>query len=192
MRLLGFSKCLNITCQVLIYTFTQKTQSQIYCSLDRVPYRSERSKALFMFRLIHRSCLVSKQIIFEFSNEQNTTSRIIKSIICCFYHYHPVSYCIVTIHETFECLYKCYITYLLEPEKGRNTETLNAPTLKMEAALFILITKQAVKWLVICFPFFKNKLKAGKVCFLFITRDDCSHSKNHDATIQSTASLGTR
>lgn len=82
-------------------------------------------------------------------------------------------------------------TVLLE-SKLKNTETLNALILELEAAWFTLIAKYAIKWLVICFPFFKNKLKAGDVCLLlFITCDNCSHSKNHDAIAPSTVLLGT-
>lgn len=38
----------------------------------------------------------------------------------------------------------------------------------------------------------KNKLRAGNVCLLlFITCDNYSHSKKHDAIVPSTALLGT-
>jgi hypothetical protein len=86
----------------------------------------------------------------------------------------------------------CLICTVLLESQVQNTKTLNALTLELEEAWFTLIAKYAVKWLVICFPFFKNKLKAGKVCLLlFITCDNCSHSKNHDAIVPTTALLET-
>lgn len=78
----------------------------------------------------------SSSLNLQMNEIQTNTSKTVKSIICCFHH-HPVSYPIVTIHAYMSVTF----TYLLEPEKGRNTETLNAPTLELEAALFILITK---------------------------------------------------